>query len=151
MHLLQGKDVSKWKKSSKEKKRKHERKENPNKTLNLLVSLNGVEYYNMLDGAPILFSFRISLKKLRIQSIFEVVCESGRKMLEDYLPEMGIDFLYTPVYSPDITAELCFNKVETRLNYHFQKVFKANLKLATALALETITMEDRHNFYNMAS
>ena len=25
--------------------------ENPNTTLNLLVSLNGVEYYDMLDGA----------------------------------------------------------------------------------------------------
>ena len=73
-------------------------------------------------------------------------------MLEDYLAEMGIQFLYTPVYSPDLnTAELCFNKVETRLNYHFQKVFKANLKLATSLSLETITMEDMHNCYNMAS
>ena len=42
-----GEDVSKWKESSKEKKRKHKRKENPNTTLNLLVSLNGVGYYNM--------------------------------------------------------------------------------------------------------
>ena len=76
----------------------------------------------------------------------------GGEVLEEYLAEMGIELLYTPVYSPDLNpVELCFNKVKTQLNYHFQKVFKANLKLATALALDTITMEDMHNFYNMTS
>ena len=65
--------------------------------------------------------------------------------------------LYTPMYSPDLNpVELCFNsslKVKTQLNYHFHKVLpcKANLKLATAFALDTVTLENMHNFYNMTS
>ena len=144
--------------------------ENPNTTLNLLVSLNGVEYYNMLDGptdtvqflnffeeAAHAVNFETARPALEVGDIIvmdnlSVHHYEGGEVLEEYLAEMGIELLYTPVYSPDLNpVELCFNKVKTQLNYHFRKVFKANLKLATALALDTITTEDMHNFYNMTS
>ena len=84
MHLL-GKDVSKWKESSKEKKI----------TLNLLASLSGVKYYNMLDRATDAVQFLNFFKEAAHAVNFETVCESGRKMLEEYLAEMGIELLYT--------------------------------------------------------
>ena len=51
-----------------EVERNYERKENPNTTLKLLVSLNGVGYYNMLDGGTNTVQLLNFLKKLRIQS-----------------------------------------------------------------------------------
>ena len=144
--------------------------ENPNTTLNLLVSLNGVEYYNMLDGATDTVQFLNFFEEAANAVNFEttrpalevgdiVVMDNlavhhyeGGELLEEYLADMGIELLFTPVYSPDLNpVELCFNKIKTQLNYNFQKVFKANLKLATVLALETITVEDMSHFYNLTS
>ena len=90
-----------------EVERKHERKENPNTTLNILVSLNAVGYHNMLDGATDTVQFQNFFEEAAHSVNFEAVCKCGRKMLEDYLAEMGIEFLYTPLYSPDLNnAEL---------------------------------------------
>ena len=80
----------------------------------------------MLDGATDTVQFLNFFEEAAHSVNFETVCDSGRKMLEECLAEMGIELLYTPVYSPDLNpAELCFNKFETQMNYHFQKVFKA--------------------------
>jgi transposase len=144
--------------------------ENPNTTLNLLVSLNGVEYYNMLDGATDTVQFLNFFEEAANAVNFEttrpalevgdiVVMDNlavhhyeGGELLEEYLADMVIELLFTPVYSPDLNpVELCFNKIKTQLNYNFQKVFKTNLKLATVLALETITVEDMSHFYNLTS
>ena len=92
--------------------------------------MSGVEYYNMLDGATdaVHDQFLNFFEEPAHSVNFETVWEGGRKMVEEYLAEMGIEFLYTPVYSPDLNpADLCFNKFETQMNYHFPKVFKANL------------------------
>ena len=136
-----------------EVERNHERKENPNTTLKLLVSLNGVGYYNMLDGGTNTVQLLNFLKKLRIQSNLKRPVKVGERCLKSTLLKWELSF-YIRLCTLQISIPrncMCFNKVETQLNYHFQKVFKANLKLATALSLETITMEDMHNFYNMAS
>ena len=71
--------------------------------------MSGVEYYNMLDGGTDAVQLMNFFEEAAHSVNFETVCESGRKMLEEYLAEMGIELLYTPVYSPD-PAELCFNQ-----------------------------------------
>lgn len=147
--------------------RKHE---DLNTTLNLLVSLNGVEYYNLIDGATDTVQFLNFLEEAANTVGFEtgrpvlevddiIVMDNlavhhyeGGEVLEEYLADMGIELLYTPVYSPDLNpVELCFNKIKTQLNHRFQEVFKVNLNLACALALETITHSDMMNFYKLTS
>ena len=112
------------------KKRKLESKENPNTSLNILVSLNGVGYYNMLDGATDTVQFLNFFEEVAHPVNFEAVCESGRKMLEDYLVKWELNFymrLCTPLTSIprncvlirlNNTAELSFSK----------SIQKANLK-----------------------
>ena len=54
----------------------------------------------------------------------------GGEILEDWLNEMGIELLYTPVYSPDLNPiESCFGKVKVVLNGQLQQIVQENLKL----------------------
>ena len=84
---------------------------NPNTTLNLLVSLNGVEYYNMLDGptdtiqflnffeeAAHAVNFETARPTLKVGDIIvmdnlSVHYYEGGEVLEEYLAEMGIELL----------------------------------------------------------
>ena len=96
-----------------------------------------VHFLNLFEEAARAVNFETARAALEVGDIIvmdnlSVHHYEGGEVLEEYLAEMGIELLYTPVYSPDLSpVELCFNKVKTQLNYHFQKVFKANLKLAT--------------------
>lgn len=129
------------------------RQESQNTTLNLIVSLNGAEYYNLIDGATNTVQFFNFFEEASNAVNFEtrrLALEVGDiEVLEEFLADMGIELLYTPVYSPDLNpVELCFNKIKTQLNHCFQRLFHENAKLACALAIETITNEDMSNFYN---
>ena len=75
-----------------EVERNHERKENPNTTLNLLVSLNGVGYHNMLDGATNTVQFLNFLKKLRIQSNLKRSVKVGERCLKSTLLKWELSF-----------------------------------------------------------
>ena len=104
------------------------KKENPNTTLNLLVSLNGVEYYNLIDGASNTAQFlnffeeaagnanmitlrpALEVGNIVVMDNLSVHHFDGSEILEDFLANMGIELLYTPVYSPDLNpVEMCFN------------------------------------------
>ena len=76
----------------------------------------------------------------------------GGEVLEEYLQEMGIELLYTPVFSPDLNpVEHCFNKIKTVMNYDLKDITCANTKLSAMLAIEEITHEDMINFFKNTS
>ena len=144
--------------------------ESPNATINLIVSLNGPEYYDVIDGATNTYEFldffgkasnAVNLKTMRPSlEIGDVLVmdnlsihhyESG-EVLEEYLQEMGVELLYTPVFSPDLNpVEHCFNKIKTVVNYDLKDITCANTKLSAVLAIEEITHEDMINFFRNTS
>ena len=109
--------------------------ESPNATINMIVSLNGTEYYDIIDGASNTYEFlnffgkasnAVNLQTLRpALEIGDILVmdnlsvhhyESG-EVLEEYLQEMGVELLYTPVFSPDLNPiEHSFNKIKTVTN-----------------------------------
>ena len=146
------------------------KRESRNITLNMLVSLNGPEYFNLLDGATNTAEFlnffteaseavNISTGRPALENGDIIVMDNlnvhhydGGEILEDWLNEMGIELLYTPVYSPDLNPiESCFGKVKAVLNGQLQQIVQENLKLATAQAIETITANDLKGYYNNTS
>lgn len=132
--------------------------ESPNATINLIVSLNGPEYYNVIDGATNTYEFldffgkassAVNLETMRpIIEIGDVLVmdnlsvhqyESGG-ILEEYLQEMGVELLYTPVFSPDLNpVEHCFNKIKTVMNYTLKDIICTNTKSSAKPAIEGIT------------
>lgn len=146
------------------------KKESPNTTLNMLVSVNGPEYYNFIDGATDTAEFlnffqeaasAMNMTTLRpVLEIGDIIVMDnlavhhfdGGEVLEDYLSDMGIELLYTPVYSPDLNPiEMCFNKIKTVLNQDFNDLVHRNVKLAGSYAVETITENDMRGFYKHTS
>ncbi|XP_068707445.1 uncharacterized protein [Montipora foliosa] len=144
--------------------------ESPNTTLNMLVSLDGPEYYNLIDGATNTMQFLqffeeagncVNLQTGRpcLQVGDIIVMDNlsahhyeGGEILEVWLEEMGIELIYLPTYSPDLNPiEFCFNKVKTLLNGEFQELTHTNTKLAVMEAVERITTEDMAGFYEGTS
>ena len=144
--------------------------ESPNTTLNMLVSLDGPEYYNLIDGATNTLQFLqffeeagncVNLETgrpcLQVDDIIVMDNLSahhyeGGVILEVWLEEMGIELIYLPTYSPDLNPiEFCFNKVKALLNGEFQELTHTNTKLAVMEAVERITTEDMAGFYEGTS
>ena len=107
---------------------------NANNTLNLLHSVHGVDYYNILrgpsNGMEMLHFVDEALAVNRVDGspILEhgdcVVKDNcgfhhGRvaeALLRDILQEHGINLLFQPAYSPHLnTCEFCFNQVKCYL------------------------------------
>ncbi|XP_028414627.1 uncharacterized protein LOC114537732 [Dendronephthya gigantea] len=105
--------------------------ESPNFTLNLLISVNGPEYYNILDGPTDTVRFwdffweasqaaheitrrpALEVGDIVVMDNLAVHHYEGGQILEEVLAEMGIELLFTPTYSPDLNPiELCFNKIK---------------------------------------
>ena len=144
--------------------------ESPNITLNMLVSLDGPEYYNLLDGATNTVRFlqffqeagnSVNVKTGRpclevgdilVMDNLGLHHYDGGEVLEEWLAEMGIELLYTPTYSPDFNPiELCFNKIKTVLNGELQERVHSNSKVAIMEAVEKITTQDMVGFYEATS
>ena len=146
------------------------KRESRNMTLNLLVSLTGPEYFNLVDGATNTVEFlnffseaaevvNVTTGRPALDHGDIIVMDNlavhhfdGGDVLEDWLAEMGIELVYTPVYSPDLNPiESCFGKVKAALNGDLLPLVHENLKLATAEAIETITSKDMAGFYRHTS
>ena len=144
--------------------------ETRNVSLNMLVSLNGPEYFNLIDGATDTVEFlnifteaaeavNISTGRPALENGDIIVMDNlnvhhydGGTILEDWLSEMGIELLYTPVYSPDLNPiESCFGKVKADLNGQLQQIVQENLKLVTIQAIETISSNDMKGYYKNTS
>ncbi|XP_028397235.1 uncharacterized protein LOC114521047 [Dendronephthya gigantea] len=144
--------------------------ESPNITLNLLVSLDGPMYFNLVEGptntiqflnffaeaseATNLMSERpaIEVGDIIVMDNLGIHHYDGGRILEEYLEEMGVELIFTPTYSPDLNpVELCFAKVKTKLNGEFSDTVHENLKLAVMDAVETITPTDMVGYYQATS
>ena len=144
--------------------------ESPNTTLNMLVSYEGVQFYNLVDGATNTVEFLNFFQEAAVATFMQtlrpvldvgdtIVMDNlavhhyeGGEILEDFLFENGIELVFTPVYSPDLNPiEMCFNKVKTALNHDLLELVHSNLKLASACAVESITEMDMHGFYRHTS
>jgi len=144
--------------------------ESPNSTVNLIVSLNGPEYYDVIAGAtnnieflqfftrglnavnPITLRPVLQTGDIVIMDNLSVHHFDAGEVLEEFLGEMGIELIYTPVYSPDLNPiEMCFNKLKTLLNYELKDVSDVNIELAVMLAMDRITHQDMIGFYKHTS
>ena len=144
--------------------------ESPNVTLNLLASLNGVEYFNIVDGATNTVQFwnfffeaseatnmlsrrpALEVGETVVMDNLAVHHYEGGEVLEEYFEEMGIELIFTPTYSPDLNpVEMCFAKVKAKLNGELVNTVHENLKLAVAEAVETISATDMAGYYQATS
>ncbi|XP_031552128.1 uncharacterized protein LOC116289370 [Actinia tenebrosa] len=140
--------------------------ESPNQTLNLLISLNGPEHYNIINGASNTIEFwnffeeaaiagnittgrpALEVGDIIVMDNLAVHHYEGGEVLEEYLADMGIELIYTPSYSPDLNpVEFCFNKVKGLLNGRLVDNVKNDLKLAVMEAVEDISSSDARKFY----
>ena len=104
---------------------------NANYTLNLLHSIHGVDYYNILHGPSngmellIFFDEALAVDRADGTTILEngdlvIMDNCGfhhgnfvEPLLRDILQEHGISLLFQPAYSPHLnTCEFCFNQVK---------------------------------------
>ena len=123
--------------------------QSPNYTLNLLLSLNGAEYYNIIDGPTNTIEFwnffeeaanaaNITTGRPVLEVGGVVVMDNlavhhydGGDVLEENLADMGIELISTPIFSPDLNpTELSFNKVKCLLNVRLADNVNENLKVA---------------------
>ena len=76
----------------------------------------------------------------------------GGDVLEEYLADMGVELIFTPVYSPDLNPiELSFNKVKCLLNGRLADIVNENLKVAVGEAVKAVSSKDARNFYSTTS
>lgn len=146
------------------------KRETPNFTLNLLISIHGPEYYNILEGSTDTIQFwnffweacnasnyvtgrpALEVGDIVVMDNLAVHHYEGGEIIEEVLAEMGIELLFTPTYSPDLNPiELCFNKIKTELNGRFSEDVHNNLKLAVAEAIDRISSLDARRFYHTTS
>ena len=118
--------------------------ESPNVTLNLLVSLDGPAYYNLVDGSTNTAKFltffseaseatnmstgrpAIEVGDIIVMDNLAVHHYDEGFVLEEYFEEMGVELIFTPTYSPDLNpVELCFAKLNGELSHSVHD----NLKL----------------------
>lgn len=110
---------------------------NANFTINLLQSMQGVDYVNVIEGASngneLLLFFEEALNITKADG--SVVLERGdtvvmdncgfhhshfkEPVLRDMLEECGVNLLFQPPYSPHFnTCEFCFRQIKAFLNRH---------------------------------
>ena len=145
--------------------------QSPNFTLNALTSLyDGVAYFNVLDKPTnttqflnFFDEFCVNTSPATDRPLLEcrdrVIMDNlschhykGGEVLEDFLAEMGIELLYTPIYSPDLNpAKNVFSKVKNALNYDLLPLVDYDMKIAINEAIDTVTSLDMHGFYKNTS
>lgn len=139
----------------------------PHLTLNLMIGLNGVAYANVVLGATdtnrYLNFFHESANSVDndghpalITGDIVVVdnCAThrnrGQVILSQYLRNQGIEYAFTPTYSPDMNpVETCFRHIKTLMkNEQFQRMAReVNLEYAILSAVNTITAGDARRYF----
>lgn len=140
--------------------------ENRNLTLNLLVSLSGVCYFNFLDGPSNTQSY-IQFWEEAAESVNEnatsalepgdiVIIDNcpihrnnGELVVSNFLDRMGIEYMFLPTYSPDLNpVESCFSQIKSILKQErFAGMAVANLKVAIGEAIKEISVDNIAGYY----
>ena len=139
----------------------------PNKTLNLLLGVEGVCYANILPGPSntdtyIQFFFDaanattnngdLALKPGDFVIVDNCPIHHGRaeRILSVFLDRLGIEYIFTPVYTPDLNpVELCFQHIKTLFKTeHVRQLAKDNLEYAIMYCVNTISPADCMGYFN---
>jgi transposase len=141
--------------------------QSPNFSLSALVSLNGVEYAKVIDGATNTVEFLQFFAEagqslnatFNLPSIYTgdiIVMDNlschhydGGQILEEWLTHIGVELLYTPTYSPDLNPiEECFSKIKHLVNEDLVGRFQHhNLKVSVMNAVTKISPQDMLGYY----
>ena len=138
----------------------------PNLTLNLLIGLDNVLYYNFVEGPSntekyLNFWHEASLSQdsfgrplffpgdLIIVDNCAIHHNQAERTLTRYFGMQGVEYDFLPTYSPDLNpTENCFMKIKTILTQdRFKDSVVQNLKLAIIDAIKEIKQSDLHGFY----
>ena len=138
---------------------------NSNHTINLLFSINGVDFFNILDspsnGMELLTFFDEALKLERENG--STTLERGdcvimdncgfhhapfvEPILRNMFADCGITLLFQPPYSPDFnTFEFCFRQIEDYF-CPFQLFAEHETKIAIAEAVLQISPENSFSYF----
>ena len=140
--------------------------ETTNTTVNLMCSLTGVTYMNVIDGPSNTLEFlrffqeaytsiNPSTGRPCIEVGDTIVMDNcpihhyeGERILRDFLNELNIELVYMPAYSPDFNpAEYVFGKLKYLLKYRFWGLTNTDLKEALFTAINFVTPGDMRAFY----
>ena len=74
---------------------------------------------------------------------------AGDRALSHFLQNIGVDFVYTPSYSPDMNvAEFVFGKMECLMKFEpYRTMCRTNMETAIFNVLEEITVSDIRGFF----
>ena len=138
---------------------------NANFPINLLHSMQGIDYVNVIDGASngfeMLFFFEEALNANRANG--SVILERGdsvimdncgfhhghftEPVLREMLLECRVHVLFQPSYSPHFkTCEFCFRQIKAFLNCH-QELAENQTEYSIFLACEQITQQNSINIF----
>ena len=138
---------------------------NANYTVNLLHSMRGVDYFNVLlgpsNGVEMILFFDEAINAVGLDGlpVFQwgdcVILDNcgfhhGRQTereMRELLEDRGVNLIFQPPYSPHFnTCEFCFRKMKTvlRANNEFTYQFT---ELAIINAIETIDMTESLNYF----
>lgn len=144
----------------------HRYAQTPNVTLNLLISFQGVSYANILQGPSdtdtyLQFFFNavnsttnqgnFALKPgdLVIVDNCPIHRHRAERILAPYLDSIGIEYVFTPTYSPYLNAaEFCFQHIKTLFKRQdIRGIAIDNLEYANMYRLNSISAEDCNGYY----
>ena len=138
----------------------------PNVTLNLLISVNGISYASILQGASDTDSYmqfvvdavnstwntgELALKPGDYLVIDNCPIHHNRaeRVLVPFLDRLGIEYIFTPTYSPNLNpAELCFQHIKTLFKTrHISRMARNNLEYTIMHCLNSVTSMDCKGYY----
>ena len=143
------------------------KKRSPHLTLNLMVSLNGIAYANVVEGATdtdrYLNFFHEAGNSVNdvgqpalVAGDIVIVdnCPThrnrGQLILARYLANQGIEYVFLPSYSPNLNpAEFCFRHVKILLkdNLYIRMAREVSLEYAVLRAVTSITPGDARSYF----
>ena len=142
--------------------------ETANTTVNLLCSLTGVTYMNIIDGPSNTVEFLrffdeaytsvnpatgrpcLEVGDTIVMDNCPIHHNEGERVLQDFLNDLNIELVYMPVYSPDFNpTEYVFGKLKCLLKYQFRELTNTNLKEAVYTAANFISPGDMRSFYQI--
>ncbi|KAK3103178.1 hypothetical protein FSP39_017050 [Pinctada imbricata] len=137
-----------------------------NVTLNMLISLDGILYYNFVDGASDTETF-VNFWTEAVESLSPndnatlqpgdiVILDNcpihkneGERRVSAFLASMGIELIFLPTYSPDLNViENCFGLLKSILKQDgLLQIAQENLKVCISEALRRISSADIEKFF----
>ncbi|XP_069109704.1 uncharacterized protein [Argopecten irradians] len=136
-----------------------------NLTLNLLVGLNGVLYFNFVNGASNMNTYLnfwgeasacqdnmgcplFKPGDVVIVDNCSIHHNHAERVLRQYFSMQGVQYTFLPVYSPNFNpVENCFAKIKNIFTQErFQDLAGINLKLAIVKAIEEVSETDIRGF-----